>query len=367
MKHNLLKSSDFEVPHTAHAPKFKTFLRKNKAIVTRLRYLRRYRGEPRKPNIIHIGVTDKCNMKCPNCLYRNDNKNYKIISADKAESLIKEIDSPIVLLSGGEPLIGGEILETTRRIAKISRQLGKITGILTNGLTLKNVIMNNFPEFRPGSGFFFQVSVDGLKDTHNSLRGNFDQILENIKFARKAGHLIYTNTVVSKHNVHELEKMMRFISGFSDRMYLNPLINGNGDKPDTFVLSRLGDYIVENQEMMFGNSVVFGKFLKGQLKLKCMFHSLVSITPSGRIKFPCYCYDNGAEYLDSFREFVDKANKRKDYFENKSAPQCKNCYTHCLHEAHTYAKFYWQEIFEQIKRPVGAYRKYISPLYHFIS
>ena len=226
MKHYLLKSSDFEVPHTAHAPKFKTFLRKNKAIVTRLRYLRRYNGEPGKPNIIHIGVTDKCNMKCPNCLYRNDNKNYKIISAGKAVSLIKEIDSPIVLLSGGEPLIGGEILDTTRRIAKISRQLGKITGILTNGLTLKKVIMNNFPEFRPGSGFFFQVSVDGLKDTHNSLRGNFDQILENINFAKKAGYLIYTNTVVSKHNIHELEKMMHFISGFSDRMYLNPLLNG---------------------------------------------------------------------------------------------------------------------------------------------
>lgn len=366
MKQRILKSPDIGVTGATPSPGLRTFLRKHKAVVTRLRYLRRYRGEPGKPNILHIGVTDKCNMKCPNCLYRHDNKNFKIIAVGKAESLIKEIDSPIVLLSGGEPLLGGEILDTTKRIVQISRRLGKITGVLTNGLTLKKTVVNNFQEFRPGSGFFFQVSIDGLRETHNSLRGNFEQIMENIKFAREAGHLIYTNTVVSKHNIHELEKMMHHISSFSDRMYLNPLLTKDLDKLDKSVLIRLGDYIIENQAMMFGNSVIFGKFLKGHLKLKCMFHSLISITPSGRIKFPCYCYEEGAEYLESFQEFLDMATERKDYFENKLAPQCKNCYTHCLHEAHTYAEFYWHELFEQIKRPVCAYRKYIRPLYNFI-
>jgi len=306
-------------------------------------------------------------MKCPNCLYSNDNKNFKIINAGKAEALIREIDSPVVLLSGGEPLLDGEIFETTRKIVRISRQLGKITGVLTNGVTLKKVITGNFPEFRPSSGFFFQISIDGLRDIHNSLRGNFDLILENIKFAKEAGQLIYTNTVVSKHNIHSLDETMRFISGFSDRMYLNPILTSDSGVQDTAALSGLGDYIINHQDMMIGNSVVFGKFLKGQMNLKCMFHSLVSVTPSGRIKFPCYCYEGDAEYPESFREFLDKVNERRDHFENKSAPQCKNCYTHCLHEAHTYAKFYWHEIFEQVKRPECLYKKYLRPLYHFIS
>ncbi|MEW6600322.1 MAG: DUF3463 domain-containing protein [Nitrospirota bacterium] len=345
----------------------RSFLRKHKAILTRLRHLRRYRGEPERPNILHIGVTDKCNMKCPNCLYRNDNKNFKIISVDKAAHLINEIDSPIVLLSGGEPLLGGEILETTRRLAKISRDAGKITGILTNGTTLKKVVMNNFPEFRPGSGLFFQISIDGLRDTHNSLRGNYDQIMENVRFAKEAGHLIYTNTVVSNQNIDQLDETIKTIASFSDRMYLNPILSGEMDAEDITALKRLGDYIVNYQDMMIGNSVVFGKYLRGELQLKCMFHSLVSITPSGRIKFPCYCYDQGAEYLDSFKEFLDRVNDHREYFENKSAPQCRHCYTHCLHEAHTYAKFYWHEIFEQMKRPVCVYRKYIRPLCGFIS
>jgi sulfatase maturation enzyme AslB (radical SAM superfamily) len=366
-----MKSYLLKTPHVStwkdNLPKgVRAFLRKHKAIVARLRSLRRYNGNPRRPNILHIAVTDKCNMKCQNCLYKNDNKNFKIISAGKAEALIKEIDSPIVLLSGGEPLLGGEILEITRRIAAISRRLGKITGVLTNGITLKKVVTANFPEFRPSSGFFFQVSIDGLKDTHNSLRGNFDQIMENVRFAKEAGHLIYTNTVVSRHNIHELDETMRFISGFSDRMYLNPILTSNSDQLDMTVLEQLGDYIVNHQEMMFGNSVMFGKFLKGQIGLKCMFHSLISITPSGRIKFPCYCYEEGSEYLESFREFLHKVDERKGHFEYKSDPQCKNCYTHCLHEAHTYAKFYWHEIFEQVKRPRSAYRKYIKPMYHFI-
>lgn len=364
MKYRSIKTSGVD---STKSHGLRALLRKHKAIFTRLRYLRRYKGEPERPNILHIGITDKCNMKCPNCLYRKDNKNFKIINADKAAYLIKEIDSPIVLLSGGEPLLAGEILETTRRIAKISRESGKITGILTNGTTLKKVVMNHYPELRPGSGFFFQISVDGLKDTHNRLRGNFDQIMANIRFAKASGHLIYTNTVVSKQNIDEIDETIMSVSAFSDRMYLNPILSGEQDTADIAALKRLGDYIVDHQHMMIGNSVVFGKYLKGQLDLKCMFHSLVSVTPSGRIKFPCYCFDEGAEYLDSFHEFLVRANERKQYFENKSAPQCKNCYTHCLHEADTYAKFYWHEIFEQMKRPACVYKKYIRPLYSFIS
>jgi sulfatase maturation enzyme AslB (radical SAM superfamily) len=367
MKSCLLKTTDVSTWKDSLPKGVRAFLRKHKAIAARLRSLRRYKGDPGKPNILHIAVTDKCNMRCPNCLYRNDNKNFRVISAGKAESLIREIDAPIVLLSGGEPLLDGAILETTRNIAGISRQLGRITGILTNGVTLKKVVMSNFPEFRPSSAFFFQISVDGLKDVHNSLRGNFDQILENIRFAKEAGNLIYTNTVVSNHNVHELDDTMRFISGFSDRMYLNPILTSDSGKLDMTVLKQLGDYIVSRQDMMLGNSVIFGKFLKGQINLKCMFHSLVSVTPSGRIKFPCYCYEEGSEYLESFQEFLLKVNERRGYFENKADPQCKNCYTHCLHEAHTYANFYWHEIFEQVKRPLSAYKKYIRPLYHFFS
>jgi sulfatase maturation enzyme AslB (radical SAM superfamily) len=338
------------------------FLRNHKAIISRLRMLRRYTGDPEHPNIMHIAVTDKCNMSCPFCLYRNDNKNFRTIGPDKAISLIEEIDSPVVLLSGGEPLIHGTILNTTRKIVQYCREAGKITGVLTNGVTLKKVLMSDYPEFSPGSRFFFQISIDGLRDVHDQLRGHFDLIMENIKSARDAGHLIYTNTVVSKDNIGSLNDIMQFVSGISDRIYLNPMVNNeNILTPDG--LEKLGEYIQKRQDMRIGNSVNFGKFLAGRRDLKCMFHSLVSITPTGKIKFPCYCYGEGSEYVDSFQEFIDRVKAQRTIFEEKKAPQCRNCYTHCLHEADVYARYYWDEIIEQSKRPGCLYKKYIRPLY----
>ncbi len=338
------------------------FLRNHKAIISRLRMLRRYKGDPEKPNIMHIAITDKCNMSCTFCLYRNDNKNFKTIDAEKTNSLIKEIDSPVVLLSGGEPLIHGKILNTTRKIVQYSRDEGKITGVLTNGVTLKKVLMNNYPEFKPGSRFFFQISIDGLKDVHDKLRGHFDLIMENIKFAKKAGHLIYTNTVVSKGNIDSLNDIMQLVSSISDRIYLNPMVN-SGYMLDIEGLRKLGKFIVTHQDMRIGNSVNFGTFLMGRRNLKCMFHSLISVTPTGKIKFPCYCYGDGSEYVDSFQEYINKVRTQRQDFEEKTAFQCRNCYTHCLHEADVYAKYYWNEIIEQAKRPACLYKKYITPTY----
>jgi sulfatase maturation enzyme AslB (radical SAM superfamily) len=344
-----------------HPHKSVTFLRSIKGIIVRLRSLKRYKGDPEKPSIMHLAVTDKCNMSCAFCLYKNDNKNYKVLDVSKACSMIKEIDSPVILLSGGEPLLFGDILETTRKIVHFCRESGKITGVLTNGITLQKVLKSNYHEFRPGSRFFFQISIDGLKENHDRLRGNFDLITKNMRSAKSAGHLVYTNTVVSRNNVDTIPETINFISGLSDRIYLNPILH-NGVKLDDGGLKYLGDYIINHQEFRVGNSVNFGKFLKGERRLKCMFHSLISVTPSGKIKFPCYCYGEGAEYVDSFREFIKKVHEHKIIFEERSDPQCGNCYTHCLHEADVYANFYWNEILEQIKRPGCLYKKYVAPL-----
>lgn len=48
--------------HNKRPHKSLTFLRNIKGIIVRLSSLRRYRGQPESPNIMHLAVTDKCNM-----------------------------------------------------------------------------------------------------------------------------------------------------------------------------------------------------------------------------------------------------------------------------------------------------------------
>jgi len=124
---------------------FFPLIKNHKAVISRIRMLRRYKGNPRHPNIIHLAVTDRCNMDCAFCLYKKDNKNFNIMETETAISFIREVDGPVVLLSGGEPLIWGNILDRTRKIVDASRKLGKITGVLTNGITLKSVLNKKFP------------------------------------------------------------------------------------------------------------------------------------------------------------------------------------------------------------------------------
>ncbi len=341
---------------------YKQLFRTHRAILSRLRMLRHYRGDPRRPSMMHLTVTDKCNMSCVFCLYKNDNKNFRILDPDKARSLIHEIDSPVILLSGGEPLLPGRVLEVTREITRTCREAGKIVGVLTNGVTLEKVLTKNYPEFRPSKNFFFQISIDGLKDEHDRLRGHFDLIMKNILLAKSMGQLIYTNTVVSSSNIQMLNEIIEFISGFSDRIYINPMVNTDNmlDKEE---LKKLGGFIVNHQNLNIGNSINYGKFLKGERELRCMFHSLVSITPTAKIKFPCYCFGEGAEYVESYGEFLKKAYGRKEYYEGRADPLCRGCRTHCLHEASVYTSYYWNEIYEQAKRPKCLHTKYIAPLF----
>jgi sulfatase maturation enzyme AslB (radical SAM superfamily) len=85
---------------------FFPFIKNHKAVVSRIRMFRRYKGNPRHPNIIHLAVTDSCNMDCTFCLYKKDNKNFNIMGTETAISYIRKIDGPVVLLRGVSPLYG---------------------------------------------------------------------------------------------------------------------------------------------------------------------------------------------------------------------------------------------------------------------
>jgi molybdenum cofactor biosynthesis enzyme MoaA len=94
------------------------------------------------PHGIMVEVTDRCNLNCPHCYHKPDNK----LLDRSIESICKQIEekfhaeSGAVILAGAEPTVRKDLPELIREIKKLLQRLGRPTDvcILTNGVKLSD-------------------------------------------------------------------------------------------------------------------------------------------------------------------------------------------------------------------------------------
>ena len=153
-------------------------------------------------------VTRSCNLACAHCrASAGRGPFFGELSHQESLSLLEEIasfSSPIVILTGGEPLLRKDIFEIARR----GTELGLVMVIGTNGTLLdleaaKRLISAGV---RRAS-----ISIDG-KDaaSHDGLRnvpGAFSGALYGVKNARESGLSFQINTTVTKRNLAELPEI----------------------------------------------------------------------------------------------------------------------------------------------------------------
>ncbi len=152
-------------------------------------------------------TTAGCNLECVHCrrldvarqMMCND------LTTDEACSLVDQIaavGNPILILSGGEPLIRPDILE----IARHARRRDLTVSLATNGTLVTSRLAR---EIRDAGIARCAVSLDGSRaETHDQFRrqlGSFHRALEGIAYLRWAGVPVQINTTVARHNAAELE------------------------------------------------------------------------------------------------------------------------------------------------------------------
>lgn len=119
-----------------------------------------------KPQDATIAITYKCNSRCRMCnIWQIKN------APDLPISALKNLgpDLKYINLSGGEPFLRPDIEDIVREISRIAPKSAII--ISTNGL-MSGLIAEktaNILKIHPNTGV--RVSLDGLKETHNSIRG----------------------------------------------------------------------------------------------------------------------------------------------------------------------------------------------------
>lgn len=183
------------------------------------------------PIKIQWKITNKCNLRCKHC-YLGKLDGFELDYEKVMEITDSIINSNVmeVTLSGGECLtykgIENVIIKFLENDIKVD--------IFTNALLLQDLLDKIDDKVEDKTKLLFYVSVDGLKENHERIRGKntFDKTINNIKNAIKKGYPVVTNTVINKVNyqdVIELVTMLKLM-GVKDVQISNLIVQGNATK-----------------------------------------------------------------------------------------------------------------------------------------
>lgn len=164
---------------------------------------------PPPPRMIAWEITRRCNLNCAHCRASADNSLYEgELSTGECQRLIDDIATagkPILILTGGEPLMRGDVFD----LARYAAEKGLTVCIGTNGTLLSKEIaaeMKQVPISR------ISVSLDfpqpDAQDHFRGVKGAFNDAVRGIQIAQQAGIEVQINCTITKMNLPYLESLV---------------------------------------------------------------------------------------------------------------------------------------------------------------
>ena len=166
----------------------------------------------------------RCNLTCKHCYAISADKDFKgELSTGEVFTTMQDLRNfkvPVLILSGGEPLLRPDIFEVSAR----AKELGFYVGLSTNGTLINE---HNIDEIAAADYNYVGVSIDGLRDTHDKFRrldGAFDLSMRGIELCQERDLRVGLRFTMTQDNAHELEPMLDDMEGRGlDRFYLSHL------------------------------------------------------------------------------------------------------------------------------------------------
>jgi Fe-coproporphyrin III synthase len=215
-----------------------------------------------KKPVVVWNMTRRCNLKCVHCYSNSADHDYPDeLTTEEGKSLIADLaafGSPVILFSGGEPLLRPDLLE----LAQYAKDLGIRAVISTNGTLITREIADKLKKIGLS---YVGVSLDGLEKTHDRFRGKkgaFAAAIEGIRNCRAAGVKVGIRFTVNKHNLSDVPAMFELLKDEKiERMCFYHLVyTGRGSKLRTEDLTheetrKLLDLIADETKKMFAGGL----------------------------------------------------------------------------------------------------------------
>ena len=155
--------------------------------------------------------TRTCNLKCRHCYMNSDARKYRDeLSTDEAKKFIDDLAEfkvPVLLFSGGEPLIREDFFE----LAAYAAEKNVRPTLSTNGTLITREVAQRIKSIGVG---YVGISLDGLQAVNDKFRGvegAFKLAMRGIENCVAVGQRVGLRFTINRHNFEELDKIFDFI------------------------------------------------------------------------------------------------------------------------------------------------------------
>jgi heme d1 biosynthesis radical SAM protein NirJ len=191
-------------------------------------------GPKRNPPgpVVIWNLIRRCNLTCKHCYSISADTNFPgELTTEQVYTVMDDLRGfkvPVLILSGGEPLLRPDIYD----IAKRAKAKGFYVGLSSNGTLIDE---GNIERIAECDFNYVGVSLDGLGATHDKFRrldGAFEKSLHGIRLCRDLGLKIGVRFTMTQDNAHDLPGLLKLVEDEGiDRFYFSHLnYAGRGNK-----------------------------------------------------------------------------------------------------------------------------------------
>ena len=191
-------------------------------------------GPKRNPPgpVVIWNLIRRCNLLCKHCYSISGDVDFPgELSTEQVFGVMDDLKAfrvPVLILSGGEPLLRPDIFEISRR----AKDLGFYVGLSSNGTLIDEA---NIGRIRDIGYDYVGISLDGLGETHDRFRGRdgaFADSLAAVRLCREQGIKVGLRFTMTLDNAHQLPALLDLAETEGvDKFYLSHLVYaGRGNK-----------------------------------------------------------------------------------------------------------------------------------------
>jgi Fe-coproporphyrin III synthase len=178
-----------------------------------LRYGARQRGQNKEtPRPVVVWTTTRrCNLACLHCYAAAADRPFRgELTTVEAQAFISDLGTfgvPVLLLSGGEPLLRPDLFE----LAAFAHERGIRTTLSTNGTQITPEVAQRIKDVGFG---YVGISLDGVGASHDYFRGHdgaFEAALTGIRNCVAVGQRVGLRLTLTRHTVRDLDAIFALI------------------------------------------------------------------------------------------------------------------------------------------------------------
>lgn len=188
------------------------------------RYLKQYEkrhiNKFGTPFIFSFLVTNRCNLKCKHCFYHEtiDSGAEQELTIDEYRKLSSSMENFMTgIFCGGEPFIRDDFYEIIQIFHKNNNMMQADSA--SNGQLTERIVsqVEKILQFAPNQGYSLGISLDGIKETHNKIRGegSFEKAIvswKELKLLKKhySNFELYICTTMNTINELSMDEFIKY-------------------------------------------------------------------------------------------------------------------------------------------------------------